>query len=145
MTRLLHDRGSTLDEVRAARGMLEPFIAARATHRITPGELADLQGSVDRMRADLGDATVFQRENAAFHAQLARGARNVLLQVITESLGRMTATAGGSGLPIDVRARVADAHQRIVDSVRDHDAHGAAKMAAEHLGEFYHDARRRPP
>jgi GntR family transcriptional regulator, transcriptional repressor for pyruvate dehydrogenase complex len=146
MTLILQFLGATLDEVAVAREAVEPAVAALAAERITPEELAGLQGTIDRMRARIDDDAVFYEENDAFHAHLARAAGNTVLLVIAETLERVTANADTAvEYPVRTRARIADAHQRIVDALADHDARGAADEADEHMGEFRRYARRRYP
>jgi GntR family transcriptional regulator, transcriptional repressor for pyruvate dehydrogenase complex len=146
MTLILQFLGATLDEVAVAREAVEPAVAGLAAERITDPEIEALQATIDRMRSDLADDDTFYTQNDAFHALLARAAGNTVLLVIAETLERMTANAGTTvGYPVRTRARIADAHQRIVDALGDHDTRGAADEADEHMGEFRRYARRRYP
>ncbi len=146
MTLILQFLGATLDEVAVTREIIETAVTAMAAEHATPDDLAGLQQTIDTMRANLTDDAVFYPQNDAFHAQLARACGNTVLLVIAETLERMTAnTSTEVEYPARTRARIADAHQRIVDALQDRDIRGAADEADEHMGEFRRYARRHYP
>lgn len=146
MTLLLQFLGASLDEVATAREAVEPAAAALAAERAGPDDLAALQRTVDRMTVALEDDEVFYRENDAFHSRLAEAAGNTVLLVITETLERMTASLDANiTFPVRTRSRIAAAHQRIIDAIRDRDVEGAADEASEHMAEFRRYTRRKYP
>ena len=146
MTLVLQFLGSSLDEVAEARAGVEPVVAELAARNATPDDLKAMQGTIDRMRADLGDASVFYRENDEFHAALARASANTVLLVIAETLERVTASIDTQiDFPPRTRGRIADAHQRIVDAIAAGDGVAARAEAAEHIAEFRRYAARKFP
>lgn len=136
LTLILQFEKSSLREVMEARVGLEPTIARLAAAHIQDEQVADLQKSVDMMMSELGNHDVFLDENQRFHSLIADVAGNVVLGVFTETLQTVAdgALIGVHYTPNRRRA-VAQAHQRIVDALREKDADAAAAAMSVHLHE----------
>lgn len=133
---ILQFEGASLQEVIDARQALEPTIARLAAERITEEEIDVLQATIDEMRAAAGDHAAFLEQNWIFHSTISRAAHSVPLQAFVDSLKSIW---DGAFVGVRYSARrhhgVAEAHQRIVDVLRDHDPEAATAAMNDHLGE----------
>ena len=84
-------------EVRSA---LEPMISSLAATRIDDESVAELRGTIEAMRENLGDQRIFLEANKRFHDIIAWSSGNALFGYIIESLlGIMDGTVIGIDYP----------------------------------------------
>ena len=72
--------GSVEQELRQARSILEPEIAALAAKNATSQDMEELAQTLQRMEATLGDPREAAVQDFEFHVALARAAHNCVLQ-----------------------------------------------------------------
>jgi DNA-binding FadR family transcriptional regulator len=120
-----------------ARELLEPAMAAMAAERGTKKEIAEIGKSVERMHAEINDATFFLVENQRFHAMIAAAARNALFELLMGSLRWLTdATALGVEYPVAYRNVVVEAHRAIYQAIERRDVEGAREAMLLHMNDF---------
>ncbi len=121
-----------LDELRVARGALEPELALRAVPRVGPGDLAELtaiDAALDRAIAR-GDVRGYLEQNYRFHARLYALADAPILLALVDglwlrfgpSLRMVCGRFGTANLP--------DRHKQTLAAIRDGDARAAAAAIA---------------
>jgi GntR family transcriptional repressor for pyruvate dehydrogenase complex len=133
---ILQFEGASLREVIDARQALEPTIARLAAERISDAEVDSLQATIDTMRARAGDHAVFLDQNWIFHSTISEAAHSIPLRAFVDSLKSIW---DGAFVGVRYSARrhhgVADAHQKIVDVLRQHDPEAATQAMNDHLRE----------
>jgi GntR family transcriptional repressor for pyruvate dehydrogenase complex len=146
MSMVLQSLGAPLSHVADARGAVEAEVAARAALHAGPADVAQLQVTIDRMRAAPDDEAAFYAANKTFHDRLAELADNTVLLVMARTLAALTvSTDNAIRYSTRGRAQIADAHQRIVDAISAGDASLAHEEAAEHIREFRRYAEQHHP
>jgi DNA-binding FadR family transcriptional regulator len=146
LTLLLQFLNAPLDHVVRVREALEAQVAREAARKADPEQVAQLQANVDRTREHLDDFEVFAAETLRFHHMLSEIADNVVFEVFAESLNRITGGINAAlDYPLPTRRRVCEAHQRIVDAIRDRKEQDASDCAEEHMLEFRRFVERRYP
>src|ERR671936_764010 len=130
-------------EVRRA---LEVHIAALAARRATTGDIADMEMSIQAMRAAGDESEAFHAADVRFHENLAAASGNRLLVFLIEAFAeplresRLRSFAGhlarGGGV-----ADVISQHQAILEAVKAHDAKAAAQAMRAHLQQTEQDLR----
>jgi GntR family transcriptional regulator, transcriptional repressor for pyruvate dehydrogenase complex len=130
-------------EVRRA---LEVHIAALAARRAGKGEIADMEMSINAMRAAGQEFEAFHTADVRFHENLAAASGNRLLVFLIEAFAdplrasRQRSFAGhqarGGGID-DVIAQ----HQTILDAVRARNPKAAAQAMRDHLQQTEQDLR----
>ena len=133
-------------DVVAARAALEPVVSRLAAERIDAESLAELAGSVARMRENLGDRDWFRDSGRRFHNVIAWSSGNVLFAYLVDALlGMLDGTAIGIDDPGDRRAAILRAHEEIYAAIARHDAGAAGERMAEHIEGHARYVRRRFP
>jgi GntR family transcriptional repressor for pyruvate dehydrogenase complex len=130
-------------EVRRA---LEVHIAALAARRATNGEIADMEMSIEAMRAADHEFEAFHTADVRFHENLAAASGNRLLVFLIEAFAeplrdsRERSFAGhrARGGQID---DVIEQHQIILDAVRARNPKAAAQAMRDHLQQTEEDLR----
>jgi GntR family transcriptional repressor for pyruvate dehydrogenase complex len=130
-------------EVRRA---LEVHIAALAARRATNGEIADMEMSIDAMRAADHEFEAFHTADVRFHENLAAASGNRLLVFLIEAFAeplresRQRSFAGhrARGGQVD---DVIEQHQAILDSVKGRNPKAAAQAMRDHLQQTEQDLR----
>jgi GntR family transcriptional regulator, transcriptional repressor for pyruvate dehydrogenase complex len=130
-------------EVRRA---LEVHIAALAARRATSGEIADMEMSINAMRAAGREFEAFHTADVRFHENLAGAAGNRMLVFLIEAFAdplresRQRSFAGhqARGGGID---DVIQQHQTILDAVKDRNPKAAAQAMRDHLQQTEQDLR----
>jgi GntR family transcriptional repressor for pyruvate dehydrogenase complex len=130
-------------EVRRA---LEVHIAALAARRATSGDLADMEMSIEAMRAAGHEFEAFHTADVRFHENLAAASGNRLLVFVIEAFAeplresRQRSFAGhrARGGHVD---DVIQQHQSILDAVKAHNPKRAAQAMREHLQQTEQDLR----
>jgi len=132
----LHDVSAL--NVWEALTVLEPPIAEAAARRRTPADLARIRDAAKRFVAGSGDTTAaspgaaefFRRIGEATHNRVFMLAHEPLLQLLEPSICEMIDRVA------QARSRIATAHMKIVESIADKDAAGAASWIAKHIRDF---------
>ena len=133
----------TIVEVRSA---LEPMISSLAAARISDESLADLGGTIEQMRKNLGDQHVFLDANKRFHDIIAWSSGNALFGYIVDSLlGIMDGTIIGIDYPSPRRAAILKAHESIYDAIAARDEKEAEARMRKHIDEYERYAQRKFP
>lgn len=120
-----------------AREVLEPELAGLAAERITAGQAADIEDSIEGMRSFLDDERNFLAENDRFHAAVAAAAGNDLFALLIASMHTIT-----DGVPLGMsyelprRESVLRSHEEIYAAIRDRDAEGARWAMRKHMRRF---------
>ena len=146
LSMILQFEGTPFSEVVVSRAAIEPMLARQAAEVATRAELEELQTTIDKMRANLDDDAVFVAENARFHSGVAEASHTIVLRVFAETL-KSIADGTQVGIVYSVRrkAAVADAHERILDALRDRNADAAEAAMRLHLEEGAHYWQREFP
>jgi GntR family transcriptional repressor for pyruvate dehydrogenase complex len=128
------------------RRALEVHIAALAARRATTGNVADMQMSIDAMRAAEHDPEAFHAADVRFHENLAAASGNRLLVFLIEALAqplresRLRSFAGhrarGGGIEDIIQQ-----HDAILDAVKTRTPKAAATAMREHLQQTERDLR----
>ena len=130
--------GFSRDEMYEARRVLEVGAAGLAAERATSDQLATLADEVTSLFALMHDAQAFLVHDVAFHRIVAASSGNPILAALTEMVSalyyerrRKTAVRAANR---DLRA-AAEAHRRIYQAIRAHDADSARRAMHDHLVE----------
>ncbi len=122
---------STIVEVRST---MEPMISSLAAQRMTDESLADLAGTIDQMRKDMGDQHSFLDANKRFHDIIAWSSGNTLFGYIIDSLlGIMDGTQIGVDYPAFRRQAILKAHEEIYAALAARDPGEAEARMREHI------------
>jgi DNA-binding FadR family transcriptional regulator len=136
LTLILHYHGASLLDVIGAREEMEALTAARATRGITARQMSDLERSIEIQLAHLDDPTVFLRESRRFHATINAAADIPVIKILNEALQATTHVAiGDVHFTVAHRRRVALAHRRIVEALRQRDETAVAQAMRAHVRE----------
>jgi DNA-binding GntR family transcriptional regulator len=131
-------RSFSIDELLEAfpvRAALEALAARLAAERMTAAELRELRALYDAMlaAARANDAHEQSQADVAFHAAVARGARNATLErqwSFLEPYSRTYVTVSRPGTDL---VAVAKQHLPVLDALKARDAERAAAAMEEHL------------
>ena len=131
-------RSFSIDELLEAfpvRAALEALAARLAAERMTAAELRELRALYDAIMraARSGDAHEQSQADVAFHAAVARGARNATLErqwTFLEPYSRTYVTVSRPGTDL---VAVAEQHLPVLDALEARDAERAAAAMQEHL------------
>ena len=129
-----------------ARAVLEPVLSRLAAERIDAEALAELAGSVARMREHTGDRDSFRDSARRFHDVIAWSSGNVLFAyVVNAVLGILEGTALGIDDPGDRQAAILGAHEEIYEAISRHDADAAGERMRQHIESYTSYVRRKFP
>ena len=141
---LLHARGTTLQDLAAARDLLEPLCAEQAARRrdhISVGRKLAKLTAVDADQVE--DGLAFTKAATAFHQQLAMAAGNRTLETlagILESIWNtqeldwaQSAISEGDYPDVSLRREVLKAHLRISQAIEAGDVDQAVHLTRGHL------------
>jgi GntR family transcriptional regulator, transcriptional repressor for pyruvate dehydrogenase complex len=130
--------GFSRDEMYEARRVLEVGAAGLAADRATPDQLATMADEVTSLFALMNEPQAFLVHDVDFHRTVAASSGNPILAALIEMVSalyyerrRKTAERAANR---DLRA-AADAHRRIYQAIRAHDADGARRAMHDHLVE----------
>ncbi|GAA3075612.1 MULTISPECIES: FadR/GntR family transcriptional regulator [Actinomycetes] len=129
-----------LREVMDLRAVVEPPMAERAADRALDSELPGLLHRVEQAEEELArpDPSVpllFQLD-MAFHSEIAKLTHNPMLtRLLNVTHDWMTPSEAGLHLPDEKLRTAVEAHRRIYEAIRRHDADEARRLMAEHLEE----------
>ena len=137
---LLRVQPKTLRELLEVRGILETEIAGLAAERAGAGDVAAMRAQLDRMRASIRAPAGYVDADVAFHALLARAARNaVLLTMLEPAVDLLRASRQVSAARPGNALRALGEHERIFERVQKGDADGARAEMRSHLANTARD------
>jgi DNA-binding FadR family transcriptional regulator len=143
---LMQLKEAPLRAIVEVRSALEPMISSLAAGRITDEAVADLGGTVEAMRENLGDQVVFLDANRRFHDIIAWSSGNPLFGYIVGSLlAIMDGTIIGIDYPSPRRAAVLAAHESIFAAISARDEKESEARMGRHLDEYVRYAKRKFP
>jgi DNA-binding FadR family transcriptional regulator len=129
-----------------ARAALEPVLSRLAAERIDAEALAELAGSVARMREHVGDRDSFRDSSRRFHEVIAWSSGNVLCAYIVGAvLGILDGTVLGIDDPGVRQAAILRAHEQIYAAIAGRDVDAAGERMREHLESYTSHAQRKFP
>ncbi|HZM79115.1 MAG TPA: FadR/GntR family transcriptional regulator [Candidatus Limnocylindrales bacterium] len=105
-------QGDTMLELTEVRRLFEPAATALAATRITPQQLAEVEGHLEAMRAAIDDVELLNKHDAAFHRAVVAATGNQTLSTVLDGISGRT-----------VRARV---WRGLVNADTNSDAHADA-------------------
>ena len=135
-------QGNTMLELTEVRRLFEPAATALAATRITPQQLAEVEGHLEAMRAAIDDVELLNEHDAAFHRAVVAATGNQTLSTVLDGISGRT-----------VRARVwrglvnadtnSDANADVAgQTLREHEAIYAALVSGDalraHAAAFMH-------
>lgn len=130
-------------EVRSA---MEPMISRLAALRMSDEALAELRGTIQQMRDNLGHQDTFLEANKRFHDIIAWSSGNALFGYIVDSLlGIMDGTVIGIDYPGPRRAAILKAHDEIYQALDARDPEAAEHRMREHIDAYERYAERKFP
>lgn len=131
---LLRVQPKTLRELLEVRGILETEIAGLAAERAGAEDVGAMRAELDRMRGSIEAPEGYVDADVAFHALLARAARNdVLLTMLEPALDLLRASRQFSAARPGNALRALGEHEKILQKVEDGDAEGARTEMRLHL------------
>ncbi|MEV0153790.1 FadR/GntR family transcriptional regulator [Micromonospora sp. NPDC050686] len=86
-------QGDTMLELTEVRRLFEPAATGLAATRITPQQLAVVQGHLDAMRAAADDVELLNQHDAAFHRAVVAATGNETLSTVLEGISSRTVRA----------------------------------------------------
>ena len=146
-TAVRRDSRALLDLLEVRRA-LEVHIASLAARRAGKGDIADMEMSIDAMRAGGNQSQAFHAADVRFHENLAAASGNRLLVFLIEALAeplaesRLQSFAGHQsrgGTAEDIIQK----HEEILNAVRARNPKAAAEAMREHLQQTEDDLRAR--
>jgi DNA-binding FadR family transcriptional regulator len=131
-----------IDVVRA-REAIEPGLAAEAAVNGTEEDFAEMQASIDRMRAAT-DQETFVQENRVFHEVIARASGSRVLAAFWGTIRTLSdGTEYGVRFTSANQQHVIAAHEAILDACRTRDAGLAAQHMEQHVAALEKLVRKR--
>ena len=121
-------------DVLRARRVLERAVAHEAMRAASPGDLVELERTVDLLERHLGERPSVMRADAMFHRALVRSCRNETIQAAMRGVGRGLApirdaySGGGAAGPQDPQV-----HRRQIAAMRRHDESAPEEAPYEHF------------
>jgi len=146
-TSVRRDPRALLDLLEVRRA-LEVHIAALAAKRAGKGNIADMEMSINAMRAGGDHPEAFHAADVRFHENLAGASGNRLLVFLIEALAdplsesRLQSFAGHQARGGTVED-VIQQHEAILDAIRSRNSKAAAQAMREHLQQTEDDLRAR--
>jgi GntR family transcriptional repressor for pyruvate dehydrogenase complex len=128
------------------RRALEVDIAVLAAKRATKSDVADMEMSINAMRAGGDRSDTFHTADVRFHENLAAASGNRLLVFLIEAFAeplresRLRSFAGHRARGGEVED-VIQQHQAILDAVKAHNPKAAAQAMRDHLQQTEQDLR----
>ncbi|WP_328595997.1 FadR/GntR family transcriptional regulator [Aureimonas psammosilenae] len=128
----------SLDDIHAARLLVERPVVGDAAERITTETIAFLREAVRAQRAGIGDPVRFLISDREFHTAIYRACGNpALADFVVDLFGAMVEFRRHAvAEPGAIEASIAD-HERIVEALGARDREKAAAAMEEHLDRIY--------
>jgi GntR family transcriptional repressor for pyruvate dehydrogenase complex len=128
--------GFTGEQMYEARRVLEVGAAGLAAERATPDQIASLADEVASLFERMGDPLRFLNHDITFHRIVAEASGNPIIGTLVETVSalyydrrRRTAEQASDRDLMDA----AEAHRRIYQAIRAHDADAARRAMHDHL------------
>jgi len=122
------------------RRLLEPQLAALAAERATPQDLEELQDILEKQSHQVAEGGTGAELDTAFHAALARAAKNTLLLRLNDTLVDCLWESRRRSLETPQRPRRSLAgHRAILRALRGRDPKTAQRAMLKHLEEIEHN------
>jgi GntR family transcriptional repressor for pyruvate dehydrogenase complex len=132
----------TISELAEARTIVEAATAQLAAQRADAAALSRIQQSVDAARPLLREPITHADASMDFHVELARAAKNEVLEATVEAYRQLLVPAIRD-LRDEKTGRVTQkAHEELVEAVRRGDGEGARALMITHLADFEKRLRR---
>jgi DNA-binding FadR family transcriptional regulator len=126
-----------------AREAIEPALTAEAAENATEEDFAELQASIDRMKA-IKDQSEFVEENRTFHSIIASASGNQVMEIFWSTISILAAGKhDGISYTSGNQQHVIAAHQAILDALRARDPVAAAQRMDDHVRELERLVRKR--
>ena len=132
----------TLSELAEARTIVEAATASLAAQRADAGAVSRLQQNVERARPLLREPITHADASMDFHVELARAARNEVLEATVEAYRELLVPSIRDLRDEKSGRATQKAHEEIVEAVRRHDPEGAREIMLTHLADFEKRLRR---
>jgi GntR family transcriptional repressor for pyruvate dehydrogenase complex len=132
----------TLSELAEARTIVEAATASLAAQRADAGAVSRLQQHVERARPLLREPITHADASMDFHVELARAARNEVLEATVEAYRELLVPSIRDLRDEKSGRATQKAHEEIVEAVRRHDSEGARELMLTHLADFEKRLRR---
>lgn len=137
---LLRVHPGTLWELLEVRKVLEVEIAGLAAERAGPEDVEAMRAEIEKMRATIEKPEGYVDADVAFHALLARAARNgVLLTMLDPVVDLLRESRRVSAARPGNAERALVEHERILERVEDKDAEGARREMRVHIANTARD------
>jgi GntR family transcriptional repressor for pyruvate dehydrogenase complex len=125
---------SNIEFLFETRLILEPPIAALAAGRITDGQVAELEETIEVSRATIRDQEAFLRTDAHLHAQILQAAGNPMLTSIMTAIAQLgVRSRQQTSQRLDVRKQTIVDHEAITRAIAARDPALAADAMTAHL------------
>ena len=121
-------------DVLRARRVLERAVVHEAMRTATPGDLVELERTVELLERHLGERPSVMRADAMFHRALVRSCRNETIQAAMRGVARGLSPirdAYSGGVAYD--RRTLDVHRRQIDAMRRHDERALEEVLDDHF------------
>lgn len=123
-----------LADLFAARLRLEPQAARLAARRRTDRQLADLEQTLEALRATEDDAAAFAAADARVHTVVADASGSRALRILLAALGDLLRhSRATTASDAAVRAATLVQLERLVAAIRERDAAGAERAMTVHV------------
>lgn len=135
LTLLLRVEESSVEDLQAARTLVEVPVAGLAAEHRTSENLAVLRDRLAEMESSLNDVERFVEADTAFHVELARATGNAALVLLTQALTALIQkerTFMLHFLEDELRAAV-DSHRQLLTAVEAGDAEATRRAMQDHL------------
>ena len=142
---------STYHDLFQARRILETAAAEMAARSVTDAEILDMQESVRKASAAIGDPGAFLEADMELHGMIFKAAKNRILPVFMRTINKIgLMSRRRTGEHLEVRRRTVKDHRAIVEALRSRDPVKARRAMMAHLenvekkmGEIAGPAKRR--
>lgn len=143
---LLQISGATFRAIADARLAIEPLLAAQAAEHISDEALAELRGTLEDMESAIENRAAFLDANKRFHDVIAWSSGNPVFGLFLDAmLDIIDGTVLGIDYPVHRREAIRHAHERIYETLRDHDRVAAHEAMLAHIREYFVHAERKFP
>ncbi len=127
-----------------AREVVEPALAREAAVNGAEADFAEMESSINRMRAIKDDQPAFIEENRVFHGIVARASGNKVLETFWSTISLLAdGEHHGMRYSFGNQKHVVEAHERILDACRKRDGEAAAAQMEAHVEALEHLVRNR--
>lgn len=132
----------TLSELAEARTIVEAATASLAAQRADAAAVSRLQQNVERARPLLREPITHADASMDFHVELARAARNEVLEATVEAYRELLVPSIRDLRDEKSGRATQKAHEELIEAVRRHDPEGARDVMLTHLADFEKRLRR---